>query len=204
MKRKFSILLVIMGTVGVLSTIVSTAIDNPETPLLSALGTFKYFTVQSNIIVIIYFWLLFSLKLNQNKLFNKLLGGVTVYITITFMVFVILLQAAWHPTGLGMFGNILNHYIVPITTIGYLIYFKGDYKFYFKDILIWIIYPISYVIFLLIFGTITGDYIYPFFNINELGFLSFFIAFIGIFILFFILACTAVFITNKKNKVQKI
>ncbi len=200
MKRKFALTIVVLSIFGVLSTFISTAIDNPDTPLISSLLTLRYFTIQSNLIVLTYFWMLFYLKLDKNVKFNKFLGGVTVYITITFLVFAIALQKTWHPEGIGLVGNILNHYVVPIGTLAFLGWFKKDYLFTFSDIKTWLIYPIVYLVFLVIQGLISGDYIYPFFQIDEVGVLPFIYGILGVILLFLGLSAASIFITSK-NKI---
>lgn len=184
-----------------LATIISVALDNPDTPLGSALGTFKYFTILSNLIVIVYFWLVFSLNMDRFPIFKTLFGAVVVYITVTFLVYAVMLEGTFDLSGLGRFGSILCHYVVPIMTIGFLIYYRDEYSFHNKDILKWIAFPIVYFVFLVLFGVFTGDYIYPFFDINEVGFLAFLIAFLGIMGLFILLSFLVILITRpiKKN-----
>ncbi|MBN2540414.1 MAG: Pr6Pr family membrane protein [Bacilli bacterium] len=201
MKKKTALLILSIGTIGVLATIISVALDNPDTPLGSALGTFKYFTILSNLIVIVYFWLVFSLNMDRFPIFKTLFGAVVVYITVTFLVYAVMLEGTFDLSGLGRFGSILCHYVVPIMTIGFLIYYRDEYSFHNKDILKWIAFPIVYFVFLVLFGVFTGDYIYPFFDINEVGFLAFLIAFLGIMGLFILLSFLVILITRpiKKN-----
>ena len=200
MKKAFTLTIVVLGTIGVLSTMIGSAIDNPGSPLISALQTFRYFTIQSNLIVIVYFWLIFSLKLDKNKKFNDFLGGVTVYITITFLVFAIMLAGTWNPNGVSQLGNILNHYITPLLTIGFLVWYRQEYNFEFSNIKKWIIYPLLYVVFVLIHGSITSDYIYPFFEVDTLGIWYFLISVFSIVTLFLILSSSLVFLTKKNKK----
>lgn len=201
LKKKTALLILSIGTIGVLATIISVALDNPDTPLGSALGTFKYFTILSNLIVIVYFWLVFSLNMDRFPIFKTLFGAVVVYITVTFLVYAVMLEGTFDLSGLGRFGSILCHYVVPIMTIGFLIYYRDEYSFHNKDILKWIAFPIVYFVFLVLFGVFTGDYIYPFFDINEVGFLAFLIAFLGIMGLFILLSFLVILITRpiKKN-----
>ena len=199
MKRKMALFIVIIGTLGILFTLIFHVLDNPATPLASGLGIFKYFTILSNLIVVIYFWLLFSLKLDKSEVFNKWFGGVTVYITITGMVFVIILQNGFQQIGFDKIGSIICHYIMPILTVGFLIYYRKEYKFCFKDIFIWIAFPILYIIFVLIRGSITNDYIYPFFELNSLGIGLFSIYLLAIVTFFGILSTGLVYLTAQKK-----
>jgi len=198
MKNKYAVALSVVAIVGVLATMLSNALDNPETPLMSALTSLKYFTIQSNIFIAVYFGVASTKYFSQKKWFSDLLGAVLVYITITFLVFAVMLQGTWRPEGLAQFGNILNHYLVPLSAIAFLVWFRNDYQFHWNSIYKWITYPLVYIIFLLIHGIITTDYIYPFFEIDELGIGYFLITFLGIMCLFFLLSWGAISLTKKK------
>ncbi len=201
MKKKSAFLIAIIGTIGVLATIVGLGLENPTTPIASALGGFRYFTVLSNVFVAVYFWLLYILNWDRFPIFNKMLGAIVVYITITSLVYITMLEPIYDPRGLSGFGSILCHYATPWLTIGFVIYFRDEYSFQKKDILKWVIFPLVYFVFLVILGLTTGDYIYPFFDINVAGIWSFIIAFFGIMFLFVILSYLFILITKpvKKN-----
>lgn len=201
MKQKSALIIFIIGTIGILATMISFALDNPNSPFLSGLSTFKYFTILSNLFVVIYFGLIYFLKMERFPFFNQMFGGVVVYITITFIVFAVAIQGTWHPIGLEKIGTILNHYVVPILTIAFLIYYRDHYEFRKNDMFLWIIFPILYGIFVIIHGAITSDYIYPFFEIDDIGFGHFFLAFCSILVLFFALSFGTILISRpKKNK----
>ena len=194
-----ALIIAIMGTLGILLTLIFRVLDNPTTPIASGLGIFRYFTILSNLIVVIYFWLLFSLKLDKSEAFNKFFGGVTVYITVTGMVFVIILQDGFQQIGFDNTGSIICHYIVPLLTIGFLIYYRNEYSFCYKDIFFWFIFPVLYLIFLLTRGFITNDYIYPFFELDSLG-IGLFSLYLFVIIAFFgILSTGLIYLTAQKK-----
>ena len=199
MKRTYALIISLVGLAGVILTAISTGLDNTDQFWLSAFSVLKYFTIQSNLMVTIYFGAIYFFKWDQLPKYKSWLGGVTVYITITFLVFVTLLQSIWHPVGIGLWGNILNHYVTPIFTIIFLVLYRKDYLFTTSNILQWLIYPLIYIVFVLISGLAVGDYIYPFFQINEVGVGGFLIVFFGIMMLFFLLSIGAVMLTRKKD-----
>lgn len=200
MKRKLSLLIVVSGTLGILFNIANVLLENPSNPLLAGLGIFRYFTLLSNLLVVIYFWILFSLnKLDNKNSFKRWLGAVTVYITITFIVFFLFLQPTYTPVGFAKASSILCHYVTPVLTIGFMIYYQKDYKFNFKDILYWIVFPIVYVVFVLVYGGFTGDYFYPFLQLNYLGVTKFILNFIGLLVFFSFLSFGIVLLTKHKK-----
>lgn len=199
MKKRLAIALATVALIGVVATMLSNALDNPETPWSSALTSLKYFTIQSNLMVVVYFALFGLTKLADKRWFTDLCGAVVTYITITFIVFALMLQGTWHPEGLAQFGNILNHYVVPVAAIAFLVFYRKDYQFRWKNITTWIIYPLVYIVFLVIHGLITTDYIYPFFEIDELGIIYFLITFFSIMALFFLLSWANIALTKNKK-----
>ena len=64
MNKKFALGISLLAFIGVIIAMIGTAIDSISNPLLSALGTLRYFTIQSNIIVGIAF-LLYALLSNS-------------------------------------------------------------------------------------------------------------------------------------------
>ena len=114
--------------------------------------TLYYFTYQSNMLVIIYFFLdTINIIKKKETLYPRFKGAVTMSITVTFLVYHFLLS----PTSeelkkLDYIRNLIVHYIVPIMTIlDYIIFdAKGIYKI--MDPLLWLLIPILYFAFILI------------------------------------------------------
>ena len=79
------------------------------------------------------------------------------------------ISGTYYPTGWSQVSNILAHYLVPILVIIYTFTEKDYYDYIYKDIATWIIYPVVYVIFMIIHGMITNDYLYPFFQVSKVG-----------------------------------
>jgi len=199
MKRYWRLFVVVIGTLGILSLIFDEVfVGNPGSPLQS-IHIFKYFTVQSNLVAVIYFWMLLRLKIDKkNEKWKNLVGGVMIYTTITFLIFAIVLEGLWDENGLAQLGSICLHYINPLLIIGYVVYFRKEYNFKFKDSLTWVIYPILYLLFLVLWGLITSDFLYPFFQVSEIGVLGLMASIIGLVGLFFVLSFGVVKILSKK------
>jgi hypothetical protein len=137
---------------------------------------FKYFTIQTNLMVSVWFILAIvwhnkpeSLK----KITGPLKGAFTLYITTTFIFFAILLQIFYRPTGFAAFSNIILHYVTPIAFIVDWVLTETKLKYKWNYLPYWTIYPLCYLLFSFIHGSLTGDYIYPFLNINQLGILGY-------------------------------
>ncbi|MBN1328152.1 MAG: Pr6Pr family membrane protein [Candidatus Heimdallarchaeota archaeon] len=138
---------------------------------LSALGMYKYYTMQTNLFVAI--WFIFSIAFHnkqfyQDKIKGLFKGAVTLYISITFIVFAIALSWTYHPTGFDAFTNIIIHYIIPIAFIIDWFISEIDIRYKWKYLLFWLIYPLCYLVLSVVHGSITGNYLYYFFDINIL------------------------------------
>lgn len=174
-----------LAVLGISLTLFNTVfLSGVSQPFIEGVKTFRYFTIQSNLIVALYFGLSYTNKWNNSKKFDSLMGGVAIYITITFIVFMTMIDPYLTQVGLSLIGSIFLHYIVPALVIVFLIHYRYEYHFSSRDPFIWLIYPLSYLIFMLIYGKITNDYIYPFFQVDEIGVFRLIIM-ITIMILFF-------------------
>ena len=165
-------------------------------------NSLKAFTMQTNLIVTIWLTLAilwYNKPESLEKIEGPLKGAFTMYITITFVLFAILLSPFYQPTGFAAFSNIVLHYITPIAFIidWILTEIKVQYKW--KYLPYWILYPLCYIIFAIIHGTFTGSYIYYFLDINALGIFGF--VSISILIAFGIaLGCLYIAINRKRTR----
>ena len=155
--------------------------------------------MQSALLATIYFLIIYSTQLDQkNERFKNFFGCVIISATITFLVYNVFLAPIYHPEGLNMVGNIALHYINPILIVIFLVVFRSDYTFEMNDTIIWLVFPFIYLIFMAVYGSITDDFLYPFFQIDEIGVLLFSVVIIGLLGLFFLLSFLLVKIVSKK------
>ncbi len=200
MRKHLSLIIAVAATFGLFATLLSRAIDSPETPVLSALSSFRYFTLQTNLFVAVIFWVMTLSKREVGPGMQILLGGVTVYISITFLVFALLLQSTWQPTGWAAVGNVFNHYLTPLAVIFYVFTNRQSLRYLPYHIPIWLIYPLIYLIFAFIYGNNTGEHLYFFFNVSDVGWTFFSLTMLGIIALFCLLSVAVIYITKKRVK----
>lgn len=136
------------------------------------LSYFSYFTIESNLLVAIWWAAAFINKEDKLTLWllqPKVKGAFTAYITATLLGFAVLLSPTYAPGGVDLFLSNVTHYVVPLAFIldWFLFEQKGVYQW--RYALDWLVYPVSYFIYALIHGTFTGDYLYPFFDPITLG-----------------------------------
>ncbi len=131
------------------------------------LNLFSYYTIQSNILVV----LLISLRIyyrfnkkNITKFISLITVAMTSWLLVTGLGFILLLSAIYHPEGIKMISNISLHYVTPTLMLIYYFFTENKVKTKKSLLLLFISYPLVYCIISLIRGVITGFYPYWFLN----------------------------------------
>jgi len=192
-KFYFRLIFTLLGWAAIIITVYLRITNIAETGA-SYLGIFRpwrAFTIQTNTMVLLY-WTLSLFYFNKEKkpfiLSPVVKGGLAVYITVTFIIYATVLEGLSDLQGLRVFTSAIFHYVIPLAfIIDYLVNTKRK-SLRFIHVAYWYIYPLGYSIFLIIYGLITHIYIYPFLNIEKLGWtrssinglgLAFFVVFLG-------------------------
>lgn len=166
---------------------------------------FSFFTILTNILVAVYFTMN-ALGRNQFDKAGKL-TAITIYITIVGLVYQVLLRHIWQPTGLQMVVDELLHSVNPLLVLIYWYLFEMKTSIKYKQIFGWMVFPIVYLVYILIRGNFSGFYPYPFINVSEIGISKALVN--GLILLLFFYAVSAFFIflgriLNKRNNPEVI
>ncbi len=154
--------------------------SSPETSQTSNNGVLKFFsymTILTNILVVLSYVIPL---IGRNSMFSlffsnpTVLSGILVYIAMVGIAYNFLLAHLWDPKGTGLLADILLHYVVPCVYFIYWILFVEKKMQKFINSFKWLIYPLIYIIFVLILGAISDYYPYPFLNVTGLGYASVF------------------------------
>jgi len=201
----FRIVLCVVGWISIILGLVNRGINltGGEDVVLAFSNHFSYFTIQSNLIVLI--WLTISIIYNNKENKPRILGSiprgaVTVYITVTFLIFAIILSPGYVPQGLALYTNIVSHYILPVAFIIDWIFTETENKYEWRYAVFWLIYPILYLIYTLVRGAITNFYPYFFLDLNVLSVIELVAYVIGLILLFLILGGIYIFANRFQNK----
>jgi len=139
----------IFATIGWCALIYSLALD-----FKSPVDFFSYFTIQSNLLLVIWFTLAVFLS-RQRFVFRPFVrSGLLVYITVTMIVFFTLLFRS--SVGLNFVSSYVLHLIMPLSYIIDWFLDRPKVKIGLKAAMSWLIYPIIYCIYTLIRGSIVG------------------------------------------------
>ncbi|MEO6638860.1 MAG: Pr6Pr family membrane protein, partial [Ginsengibacter sp.] len=101
---------------------------------------------------------------------QKVLTAIAMYITIVGLVYNTILRFQWQPKGLQLIVDELLHSVIPVLFIVFWFLFVPKAYLKAKDIFPWLLYPLFYIIYILIRGSINGVYPYPFVDVVQLGF----------------------------------
>lgn len=180
-------------------------IQNRQTDIFETIiRFFSFFTILTNILVALYFTVrVFKITKKPMFLFNKLgsLTAITVFILLVGIVYQIILRSIWKPEGLQRLIDELLHSIIPLYFFIYWFKFSKKEDTNFSIFKYWLIYPVVYFIFIIIRGSFSKFYPYPFVNANELQLHQIAINFMAI--TFFILFLYVILLFISRNSKQK-
>jgi hypothetical protein len=154
----------------------------------------SYFTVITNIICAVCLTTLLFFENSRSGIFfakASTLTAITVYIVVVGLIYNVVLRGLIHPVGWERVADELLHVVNPIIFLGFWIFYLNKSQLNYKNTFSWLIYPLLYVVFIIIRGYLIDKYPYPFINVAELGYpkallntLIILIVFLVLFVLF--------------------
>jgi hypothetical protein len=133
---------------------------------------FSFFTILTNILVALAASLIF-IKRSSSKNFLQRSNNVTaltVYIFIVGLIYNLILRYIWEPKGMQRLVDELLHLIIPILFVLYWFLYISKKELKWSNFWAWLLYPLTYIIYVLIRGAYSGFYPYPFVDVTELGY----------------------------------
>ncbi|MBD3339985.1 MAG: hypothetical protein GF353_12800 [Candidatus Lokiarchaeota archaeon] len=201
----YQLIVYILAWIGLMIRIFIAIIEvgSGTEPVLYLGDMSSYFTVQTNILVL--FWLTLALVYRNHEKKPRIMhpivhGAICLYISGTFVIFAIFLSPYYQPTGIEAVANILMHYIVPLAFILEWFITELDTQYQYRYLLYYTIYPLAYLFYTLIRGTITGFYPYWFFDLNNISIIQLVINVIFLMMLFTIIASIYIALNRKIYK----
>ena len=183
------------------SALVTEVATSVERGIFSPGNFFSFFTVQVNILVFITF-VLSALVLasgKQQRWLDILRSVTTVYILVVGIGFAILLSGLENVALTAVpWDNTVLHYIIPVAVLLDFIIDRPKKKISFKTGLLWIAFPILYVLYSLIRGALVGWYPYPFLNPELKGFGAVAVTVAGLVVLGIIIIAFVTKLTKRK------
>ncbi|MFT4050299.1 MAG: Pr6Pr family membrane protein [Solirubrobacterales bacterium] len=152
----------------------------------------SYFTIQSNIAA-----LLASLAVVRGRPLDTAVGralrlAALVGMTVTCIVYIVVLSGDSTNTGMDQVTNLMLHYFGPPIFVLAWVFFGPFLSLGWSDIPRALIWPLLWIVYTLVHGAITGWYPYPFIDVTAKGYADVFVS-IG-FITLFALLLSAAFV----------
>lgn len=168
----------------------------------SALNFFSFFTVQCNLLIAVTLSFSFVMRSSAAARFFTSPGtraAIAVYIFIVALVYNTVLRGLVPLESWGLLTDTMLHVVIPILYLLFCVFFIPANTLHWKDCLYWILFPLGYLIYSLIRGSINHWYPYPFLNADTNGYSKVFIN-IGVMLLVFLAAGLGCIFINRRNR----
>ena len=164
---------------------------------------FSFFTILTNLLITVCFTILLCNPLSSwDRFFSSpsTLTAFAVYIAIVGLVYNGILRFLWSPQGVQQFVDELLHLVNPLWFLLFWIFFVPKSRLKWKNVFFWLLYPLFYLIFILIRGSVSGFYPYPFINVNNLGYPGVLVNCLVLFLGFLLISLLFVWIGKRWRK----
>jgi hypothetical protein len=125
----------------------------------------RFFTVVTNLLVAI----VMTRVAIGRRVSAFVLAGLTLAIVFVGLVYATLLHGLVELSGLALTADVLLHYVVPVAMAVYWPAFAPKIGLQFRDPLLWCVYPLAYLFYVVVRGSVDGRYPYPFIDVATLG-----------------------------------
>ena len=142
--------------------------ENLVAPLAErVLRFFSYFTIQSNLLAAGTALSLIARPDRDGRTWRVMRVAAIVGMTVTFIVYMIVLRPIVHLTGIAKLTDIGFHYVAPVLTVAGWLFFGPWPRIDVESLVRHLAWPVSYLIYILVLGAVTGWYPYPFINVSR-------------------------------------
>jgi hypothetical protein len=145
-----------------LLAIVVQLVDLARLGTLNPVNYFSYFTIQSNLIAVVVFLIgAARWRAEPTPTLDFVRGGAVVYMTVTLVVFSLLLSGTDVDTAIPWVNTVL-HKIFPVVVIVDWLLVPPASRLTVRQALLWLVYPLAWTGYTVVRGALVGWYPYPF------------------------------------------
>ena len=164
--HRFAAALVALGAWAGLLIQLGATYNQTGTVLGSLWIVLRFFTIITNLLV--------AVTMTRAALGRRVsvvgLAGLTLAILFVGIIYVVLLHGLVDLSGLALVADILLHYVVPVLMGIYWLTFAPKIGLSWRDPLLWCAYPVAYLFYVAVRGSLDGVYPYPFVDVGALGY----------------------------------
>lgn len=164
---------------------------------------FTFFTVTTNILIaVLATFLLLSPASGWGRFFSRQStnAATAVYIVVVGLIYNLILRMLWQPEGLQRVVDELLHSVIPVLFLVYWLVLVPKDELRWDNLWNWLVYPLVYTVIVMIRGTFSDYYPYPFMNVLKLGYQQALLNCLGVTAVFVILSLLFVAIGKWLNK----
>lgn len=175
-----------------------------ERGMFDPINFFSFFTVENNILVSIVFLgsALAIASGKRSKILDVLRGFSTAFIVLVGIGFAVLLSGLEDVMLTAVpWDNIVLHYIIPVAAVVDYIIDRPGSMLQFKACLTWLLFPLLYVAYSMIRGSMSGWYPYPFLNPANEGYAAVATTVLGLLLLSIVLIGGVTRLSGRKTTV---
>lgn len=100
----------------------------------------------------------------------RIRGLAALSITVTWLVYMTILQGQWHPLGPQLIADRAVHYVVPALYVFWWLALQDHGTLVWGDVRRWLAFPLGFAAWTLIRGAVVHEYPYPFMDVDQLGY----------------------------------
>jgi len=187
-----------------LAAVVVQLADLADKGVLNPVNYFSYFTIQSNLIgVAVLLVGAATWRATRSSTMDLARGGAALYLTITFVVFALLLSGTDVDTAIPWVNTVL-HQVFPIVVIVDWLIDPPLARLTLRQSLVWLVYPLAWLAYTLVRGAVVGWYPYPFLDPANGGYASVAAYVVAILVFGIVLCAIVVAIGNALNARRRV
>ena len=169
---------------------------------------FSFFTILTNILVAVCLTSVVVRDKKKEDFFSSpiTLSAITVYILIVGLVYNLVLRSTWSPQGLQKLVDELLHSVIPVFVFVFWLFFVRKDELKGGIVYRWLLFPFAYLIFILLRGSSSGFYPYPFINVPVIGYTKVInntLILMGVFLLFSFLLVGLAKLLLRKQRIRE-
>ena len=179
-----------------IAAIATQLIDLAGKGSLNPVSYFSYFTIEANLISTVVLlvgaarW-----RSARSNGFDLVRGGAVVYMTVTGIVFTLLLSGTDVDTAIPWVNTVV-HQLMPIVLVVDWLLDPPERRLTMRQGLLWLSYPAVWLVYILIRGALVNLYPYPFLNPANGGYGSVVVYCVGIFVILTLVCAAMVGLAN--------
>jgi hypothetical protein len=164
-----------------------------------------YFTITTNTFVALcftFFWIPGKSRLSRWLRKPASVFSIAVFIVVVGIVYNLILRFLWQPVGLQLWIDELLHSVQPLLFLLFWILFMPKAHLKMKAFYPWLVYPLVYMVYVILLGAFTGHYPYPFADVDALGYPRVLLNGLGMMVGFLLLAWLLLMIPKGLKKLR--